>query len=94
MVLVHDHEDSRLRGFWKLAKVESLTTGAFGLTRGAVVKVASSVGRPTVLRRLLQLLYPLEVQQCDGNVMPTTDDAQRVTDVANDDADTVTGSES
>ena len=91
MILVH--EDSRSRGFWKLAKVESLTTGADGLTRGAVVKVAFSVRRPTVLRHPLQLLYPLEVHQCDGDVMLTTDDAQRVIDAANDDADTVTGSE-
>ena len=60
MVLVH--EDSKPRGFWK---VESLTTGADGLTRGAVVMATSSVNRPTVLRRPLQLLYPLEVHQCD-----------------------------
>ena len=52
------------------------------MTRGAVVKVASSVGRPTVLRRPLQLLYPLEVHKCDGDVMPITDEAQ-VTDTAN-----------
>ena len=90
MVLIH--EDSKPRGFWKLAKVESLTTGADGLTRGGVVKVASSVNRPTVLRRPLQLLYPLEVHQCDGDV--TVDDAQQVIDAANTDAaDAVTGSE-
>ena len=34
MVLVY--EDSKPRGFWKLAKVESLVTGTDGLTRGAV----------------------------------------------------------
>ena len=45
MVLVH--EDSKPREFWKLAKVESLITRTNGLTRGAVVKVASSSGRPT-----------------------------------------------
>ena len=80
MVLVH--EDSKPRGFWKLAKVESLIIGADGLTRGAVVKVAST-GRPTVLRRPVQLLYPLEVHNCDGVGMPRTDDAQ-VTNTDND----------
>ena len=92
MVLVH--EDSKPRGFWKIAKVESLTTGTDGLTRGAVVKVASSAGRPTMLRRPLQLLYPLEVQQCDGGVMPDTADAHKESDTANNDtADAFTGSE-
>ena len=88
------HEDSKPRGFWKIAKVESLTTGTDGLTRGAVVKVVSSAGRPTMLRRPLQLLYPLEVQQCDGDVMPDTVDTHEASDTANDDtADAFTGSE-
>jgi len=46
MVLVH--EDSKPRGFWKLAKVESLITGTDGQTQGAVIKVASSESRPTL----------------------------------------------
>ena len=70
MVLVH--EDRKPRGFWKLAKVVSLITGADGITRDAVVKIPSSVGRPITLRRPLQLLYPLEVSRCDGDVMPLT----------------------
>ena len=62
--------------------MESLIIGADGLTRGAVVKAAST-GRPTVLRRPVQLLYPLEVHNCDGVGTPRTDDAQ-VTDTDND----------
>ena len=58
------HEDNRPRGFWKLAKVESLITGTDGLTRGAAVRVHSSDKRCTLLRRPLQLLYPLKVHQC------------------------------
>ena len=68
-----------------------MITGADGLTRGAVVEVASSVGRSTVLR---QLLYPLEVHKCDGDAMPITNEAQ-ATDTANNDYATtaVSGSE-
>ena len=62
IVLVH--EDNRPRGFWKVAKVESLIKGADGLTRGAIVKVHSSGKRSTLLRRPVQLLCPLEVHQC------------------------------
>ena len=53
---------------------------------GAGVKVASSAGRPTTLRHLLQLLYPLEVHQRDGDEMQDTDDTQKVTGPDNDDA--------
>ena len=55
--------------------------------------MASSVGQPTVLRRPLQLLYPLEVHKCDGDVMPITDGAQ-VTDTANNADATAAVSES
>ena len=71
-----------------------MITRADGLTRGAVVEVASSVGRSTVLRHPLQLLYPLEVHKCDGDAMPITNEAQ-ATDTANNDYATtaVSGSE-
>ena len=58
IVLVHDE---KLRGFWRLAKVNQLLTGKDGLVRGAVVKVTSGKDKFTELQRLLQLLYPLEV---------------------------------
>ena len=48
--------------------------------RGAVVKVACSVGRPTTLRHPVQLLYPLEVSQCDREVMPCADTTSNVTE--------------
>ena len=66
MVLVHDPDHPR--GFWKLAKVESLITGKDGVVRGAVLKVGSKSGPPTTLQRLLQLLYPLEI----SSESPTT----------------------
>jgi len=82
MVLVH--EDSKPRGFWKLAKVESLITGTDGQTQGAVIKVASSESRPTLLRRPLQLLYPLEVHRCNDDLVSNADGTQPGTETAED----------
>ena len=63
------HEDSRSRELWKIAKVESLVQVTDDKVRGAVVKVPSSKSQPTLLRRPLQLLYPLEVQQCFDDIV-------------------------
>ena len=66
VVLVH--EENRPRGFWKVAKVESLSKGADGLIRGATVRLCSADNRLSLLRRPLQLLYPLEVHQSCSEV--------------------------
>ena len=60
VVVVHD--DNCPRGFWKLAKVESLRKGADELVRGAAVRVSSKGSRTSVLRRPLKCLYPLEIE--------------------------------
>ena len=60
VVVVHD--DNCPRGFWKLAKVESLLKGADELVRGAAVRVSSKGSRTSVLRRPLKCLYPLEIE--------------------------------
>ena len=60
MVVVHDEE--RPRGFWRLAKVEHLITGADGLVRGATIRVKPKSRRSSTLRRPIQLLYPLEIR--------------------------------
>ena len=62
VVLVH--EESKPRGFWKLAKVENLIKGADGLIRGATVRNHSADKRFSLLRCPLQLLYQLKVHQC------------------------------
>ena len=62
VVLIHD--ENRQRGFWKLGRVEDVVTGLDGNVRGATVKTLSSSNRPIILRRPVQLLYPLEVH-CD-----------------------------
>ena len=66
MVVVHDEE--RPRGFWRLAKVEHLITGADGLVRGATIRVKPKSRRSSTLRRPIQLLYPLEIKSGDEPV--------------------------
>ena len=48
--------------------MESLIQGADGLIRGATIRIHSSDKRSTLLRRPLQLLYPLEVHHCCDTV--------------------------
>ena len=55
------HSDSKLRGFWKLGRVQRLVKGDDGHVRGAILKVPSRTGQTTILRRPLKCLYPLEV---------------------------------
>ena len=55
-------EDNMKGNMWKLGKVEELIVGKDSVVRGAVVRISRS-GKPSVLlRRPLQLLYPLGVQ--------------------------------
>jgi hypothetical protein len=53
--------DSTNRAFWKLGKVEELLRGRDGKVRAAIVKVAGSKTRPTLFRRTIQQLIPIEV---------------------------------
>ena len=50
------------RTFWKLAKVEKLIESSDNRVRGARIRVGSKSGRSSILKRPVQLLYPLEVQ--------------------------------
>ena len=58
------------RGHWKLGVVQEVLTGRDGLTIAAVIKVAASDQRYSILRRPIQLLYPLEIH---SNVSPMRD---------------------
>ena len=65
LVLVHD--ETYPESYWKMGKVERLLMSKDGQSRGAEVRVqgrGSSVGG--LLRRPLQLFYPLEVS-CSTN---------------------------
>jgi len=55
-------KDDRLpRGLWKLGIVQEVMKGRDGLTRAAVVKTVSRERQQSILKRPIQLLYPLEV---------------------------------
>ena len=61
VVIVHD--DSLPRGLWKLGRIQEVIPGADGLPRSALVRVASRDSQHTLLKRPVQLLYPLEISQ-------------------------------
>ena len=70
LVLVHD--EGHPRSHWRLGKVERILTSKDGQSRGAEVRVrAKKSKRTSLLRRPLQLLYPLEVScAADGTTQP------------------------
>ena len=61
VVIVHDEQLPR--GLWKLGMIQETVKGRDGEVRGAVVKMAKRHAQQEVLRRPIQLLYPLEVSQ-------------------------------
>ena len=63
VVIVHD--DTLPRGLWKLGRVQEVLTGRDGLPRAALVRVASRDRQHILLRRPLQLLYPLEIHEAE-----------------------------
>ena len=66
LVLVHD--ETHPRSYWKMGKVERLLMSKDGQSRGAEVRVQGrgSSGGGLLVRRSLQLLYPMEVS-CSTN---------------------------
>ena len=64
-VIVYD--EAQPRGLWRLGRVTRLLRGGDGEVRAAEVKVHSKTGTPTVLRRPIQHLYPLEVRDTTSN---------------------------
>ena len=57
------HNDSLPHGLWKLGRIQEVIPGADGLPRSALVRVASRDRQHTLLKRPVQLLYPLEISQ-------------------------------
>ena len=53
--------DALPRGFWKLGRIQEIFIGSDGLPLSALVGVATKDRQHTLLKRLLQLLYPLEI---------------------------------
>jgi hypothetical protein len=54
-------EDNLPRGFWRLATVTELSPGQDGEVRAATVRTHNTDGKPACLKRPIQKLYPLEI---------------------------------
>ena len=63
IVIVHD--ETLTRKFWKLGWIQELFTECDGLPRGELVRVASRDQQHILLKRQLQLLYPLEIREAE-----------------------------
>ena len=71
IVIVHD--ESIPRGFWKLEQVQEVHSGPDGLPRSALVRVVTRDRQHTLLKRPLQLLYPLEIDRAEPPAVPSKD---------------------
>lgn len=70
VVIVKD--DHLPRGHWKLGIVQELMKGQDGLTRAATVKIAACGRQHSILRRPIQLLYPLEIH-CESTELASSE---------------------
>ena len=59
--------DSTIRHFWRLARVEELIPGADGRVCAPIVKVGSSDNGLSYLQRVIQHLIPIEVKFSEDN---------------------------
>ena len=55
------YDEGQPRGLWRVGRIEGVIQGPDGKIRSARVCVQSKTGRATVLKRPVQLLYPLEI---------------------------------
>lgn len=88
VVLVHD--DSKPRGFWKLAHTDDLIIGRDGQTRGAILRVASTGEQGTTLQSPLQRLYPLEISSSTPEERKKPDDMHNDNGVVDEERSTGT----
>ena len=89
VVLVQD--DNVKRNKWKLAVVDRLIKGDDQRTRGAWVRLAKKGKQMTKMKRPIQKLYPLELNERtdhhrDGLKESTAEEAKTEDDTAHDDA--------
>ena len=57
------HNEKLPRGLWKLGRIIELLKGRDGHFRAAIVKTTRTDGQSMLLRRPIQLLYPLELSE-------------------------------
>ena len=55
------YEQGSPRGLWRIGRIEGVIKGHDGGARAAHVRVQSRSGRPIILKRPIQHLYPLEI---------------------------------
>ena len=92
VVIVHDEQLPR--GLWKLGRIQELFKGRDGHYRGATVRMATRDRQQVLLRRPIQLLYPLELKSADDK--PSAEesrDAESVRDSKEPPVDTTSESE-
>lgn len=70
-VIVYD--EGQPRGLWRLGRVMEVISSSDGHIRAARVKVLSPGGRPTILKRPIQHLYPLEVRVASSETGETVE---------------------
>ena len=63
------YEEGKKRGLWKTGIVEKLISGRDKVIRGATVRVPSR-GKPTLVSRPIQHLYPLEIKCTQNTTTP------------------------
>lgn len=78
VVIVHD--EALPRGLWKLGRIKEVFIGRDGLPHSALVRVATRDRQHTLLKRSLQLLYPLEIHEPE----PPKDPSENVPIVSQD----------
>lgn len=71
VVIVHD--EHLPRGLWKLGRIQEVMMGRDGQIRGATVRMAVRDRQQVLLRRPIQLLYPLEVKCQDNRETPPSE---------------------
>ena len=65
------HNEALPRGLWKLGRIQELFVGRDNLPRSALVRVATRDRQHTLLKRPLQLLYPLEIHEPEPPEAPS-----------------------
>ena len=55
------YDEGHPRGMWRLGRIETLVPASDGKVRGVSVRVMSKGGRAELVRRPIQLIYPLEI---------------------------------
>ena len=79
VVVVHDH--ALPRGLWKLGRIQEVLTRRDRQPQAALVRVASRDHQHVLLRRPLQLLYPLEIHEAEKPEPGSEDGPTSIQDV-------------